>query len=88
MASLACLALAALMLAIRGTANWSRSFAEIWYGTFGAAVVLGLAAVVVAIATRRATRRDRTLTIGLALPALIAVPLLIWLIVTIAPYAD
>jgi hypothetical protein len=72
----------------RGAENWSTSFAFLWYGTFGTAVVLALASVIVAIPMRGVTSSYRLLTIVLALPALIALPLLIWIIVMLAPLAD
>jgi hypothetical protein len=87
-ASLVCLAVAVLMLVVRGSADWSRSFAALWYGTFALAVALGLAAVVATIASRGVATRRRVVTVVLALPALVAVPLLIWTIVVLAPLAD
>ena len=86
-ASLSRLAVAVAMFAIRGGENWSRAFAETWYGLFGGAVVLAIAAVVFAIATRGATGRRRLAIVTLALPALVAVPLLIWVFIALVPLA-
>jgi hypothetical protein len=86
--SLACLVAAVLMLVVRGTANWSRGFAVTWYGLFGGSVVLAIAAVALAALSRRVASERRLTIVVLSLPALIAVPLLIWLIVTLAPLAD
>jgi hypothetical protein len=54
------------------------------YGLFGAAVALALVALVVAGLSRGVARRRRMAMVGLSLP----VPLLIWLVVTLAPLAD
>jgi len=86
--SLACLQIAILMLTVRGAENWSTSFAFLWYGTFGIAVVLALASGIVAIAMRGVTISYRVLTVVFALPALLALPLLIWIILVLAPLAD
>jgi hypothetical protein len=85
--SVACLSAAVLMLVVRGAADWSRTFTVVWYGLFGAAVALALAALVVAVRSRAVLKR-RLAIAGLALPALLAVPLLIWVIVTLVPLAD
>ena len=87
-ASLACLSAAALLLIVRGTANWSSGFAVVWYGLFGAAVVLAVSGLLVAGLSRGVVLRRRLTIVGLSLPALPAVPLLIWLIVTLAPLAN
>jgi hypothetical protein len=75
------------MLAVRGAADWSRAFTVVWCGLFGAAVVLAVGALVVAVRSR-AVLKSRLAIVGLALPALLAVPLLIWLIVVLVPLAD
>jgi hypothetical protein len=59
-----------------------------WYGLFGGSVVLAIAAVALAALSRRVASERRLTIVVLSLPALIAVPLLIWLIVTLAPLAD
>jgi hypothetical protein len=84
-ASAVCLLAAILMLAIRGAADWSSSFAIAWYATFGAAALLGLAAIAVAIATPHS---ERTKTALLGLPALIAVPVFVVLVLWIARLAS
>lgn len=88
LSSLARLAVAVLMLIVRGAANWSRGFALTWYGLFGGAVVLASTAVAVPVLSRHVAMKRRLTTVGLSLPALVAVPLLIWLIVTLAPLAN
>ena len=88
LSSLVCLAVAVLMLIVRGAANWSGGFTVAWYCVFGAAVVLAIAAVAVAAFSRQVASKRRLTIVGLSLPALVAVPLLIWLIVTLAPLAD
>jgi hypothetical protein len=59
-----------------------------WYALFGAAVVFAVVAVVVAGASRDIGSKRRLAIVELSLLALIAVPLLIWSIVTLAPLAD
>jgi hypothetical protein len=75
-------------VAIRGAANWSQSFAVAWYGVFGVAVLLGLAAVAVAVGSRGSSGKRRAMIVVLALPALIAVPVLIALVIVLAPLAN
>ena len=87
-ASIACLSVAVLMLVVRGAADWSGTFAATWYGLFAAAVVLAVAALVVAALSRDVTLRRRLTIVGLSLPALVAVALLLWAIVTLAPLAN
>lgn len=87
-ASLMFLVLAAAMLAIRGASDWSQSFAIAWYATFGMAALLALAAVVVAIGARHLSGERRTAIVVLALPALAAVPLLVVVVLTLAPLAN
>jgi hypothetical protein len=86
--SIVSLSAAVWMLVVRGAANWSSAFAVVWFGLFGLAVVLAVAALVVAGLSRGSPLRQRLTVVGLSLPALVAVPLLIWLIVTLAPLAD
>jgi hypothetical protein len=86
--SVICLSAAVWMLVVRGAANWSSAFAVVWFGVFGLAVALAVAALVVAGLSRGVTRRQRLTVVWLSLPALVAVPLLIWLIVTLAPLAN
>lgn len=87
-ASVLCLTTAILMLVIRGPADWSRPFGLTWYGVFGAAVVFAIAAATVAAVTPGVAAKRRLTIAALALPALIAVPLLILAILTLAPLAD
>jgi hypothetical protein len=87
-ASITLFVLTSVMLAIRGAADWSQSFAVAWYGVFGAAVLLAIAAVAVAVGSRRLSGKHRAMIVVLALPALIAVPVLIALVVTLAPLAN
>jgi len=87
-ASVLCLLVALSTLVVRGPSGWSHSFAATWYGLFGSAVLLAVAAIAHAVFARRSTARLRLAVVGLALPALLAVPALIWLIVTVAPIAD
>lgn len=86
--SLACLAVAVLLLAVRGGADWSRGVAVTWYGVFGAAVVFAVAAVAVAVHARHLAPRRRLTVVGLSLPALVALPLLIWLVASLAPLTN
>jgi hypothetical protein len=87
-ASVTLLVLASVMLAIRGADDWSQSFAVAWYGVFGAAVLLAVAAVAVAVGSRRVIGKHRAMMVVLALPALIAVPVLIALVIALAPLAN
>jgi len=87
-ASVTLFVLASVMLAIRGTADWSQSFGVAWYGVFGAAVLSAVAAVAVAAGSRRLSGTHRAVIVVLALPALIAVPVLIALVITLAPLAN
>lgn len=75
------------MLAVRGGENWSPAFGTIWYGLFGVAVLFGLIGVGVALLSRGRLRR-RLMALALSLPALIAVPLFIWILATLLPTAD
>jgi hypothetical protein len=87
-ASLGCLLIATFLLFARGGSDWSSGFATAWGSLFVGAVALSLVAIAVAVATRRATEQRRVAIVLLALPALVAIPLLIWLIITVAPLAD
>jgi hypothetical protein len=87
-ASITCLSAAVFILVVRGPANWSRALAMTWYGLFGAAVVLAVAALAVAGLSRDVPSKRRLTIVGLSLPALLAVPLLIWAVATLAPLAD
>jgi len=87
-ASIACLSAAVLAVAVRGAADWSRSFATTWYALFGAAVLLAVVALVAALVEREASLGRRLAIVSLALPALLAVPALLWVIATLAPLAD
>ena len=62
------------MLVVRGTANWSRGFAVTWYGLFGGAVVLAIAAVAVAVLSRHVVLKRKLTIVGLSLPASWASP--------------
>ena len=59
-----------------------------WYGLFGASVLLAVAALLVALLSRDAPLKRRLVIVGLSVPALLAVPALIWVIVTLVPLAD
>ena len=87
-ASVMFLVLSAVMLAIRGAANWSQSFTVTWYGVFGSAVILAVAAVAVARGSRRLSDRRQAMIVLVALPALVAVPVLIVEILRHSPVAD
>jgi hypothetical protein len=50
--------------------------------------VLAVAALAVAAVSREVPPRRRLAIVGLSLPALLAVPLLLWGVVTLAPLAD
>jgi hypothetical protein len=58
------------MLAVRGSADWSRSFMVTWYGLLIAATALGLAGVASSLLPGRSAAR-RGLTLALSLPALL-----------------
>ena len=77
LASLACLGASAVTLAISGTGDTSQSVALFWVGTFVASIVLGIAAIAIAIGSQRASRGRRWALVLLALPSLLAVPVLI-----------
>jgi hypothetical protein len=86
--SLLLLGLAFVMLAVRGAANWSATFALTWYGVFGGAVLFALIALVSAVVQQGATIGRRLGVIALALPALLAATVFISLIPTFARLAD
>ena len=88
LASIACLVTAILMLAARGAADWSPSFAIAWYGVFGISVVLALGAVATAAVGESVGTGRRLKIAALAVPALVAALVLLWLIATVAPLAD
>jgi hypothetical protein len=76
------------LLVVRGAADWSGGFAVLWYGLFGATVVLAIGGLIAAWLSRDVALKRRLAIVGLSLPALVAVPVLIWLIVTLVPLAD
>jgi hypothetical protein len=76
------------MLIVRGAANWSTAFAATWYGLFGAAVALAIAAAVVAALSRDLAVKPRLAMVVMSLPALLAVPLMLCALVTAASLAD
>jgi hypothetical protein len=59
-----------VMLAVRGSADWSRSFAVTWYGLLIAATAFGLVGVASSLLSRRSAAR-RALALALSLPALL-----------------
>jgi hypothetical protein len=76
------------MFIVRGPANWSRAFGASWYGLFSAAVAFALAALIAAALSHDLALKRRLAIIGLSLPALLAVPVLAWALVTFVPLAD
>jgi hypothetical protein len=84
-ASIALLATASVLLLVRGPADWSRTFALTWYGIFAVAVVMSAAALMLSLLHRRALARSRLPAVALALPALIAVGILVWFVVVVVP---
>ena len=58
------------MLVRRGTTDWSRAFAYVWFTAFGAAVVLALVALLIAALARHDPFEARLFAIALAVPAL------------------
>ena len=87
-ASLGCLLTATFLFVVSGGSDWSAGFATAWWSLFVGAVALSLVAIAVAVATRRATEARRVAVVVLALPALLAIPVLIWLIISLAPLAN
>jgi hypothetical protein len=83
-----CLGAAISMLAARGSADWSPSFAIAWYGVFGGSVVLALGALAMAAVGESASPTRRLKIVALAVPALAAGLVLLWLIATVASLAD
>jgi hypothetical protein len=59
-----------------------------WYGTFAAAVVLAVVAVTGAVVRRNVSAKQGLAIAALALPALVAVPVLVWTVLTVAPLVD
>jgi Kef-type K+ transport system membrane component KefB len=88
LASLGCLLTATLVFVARGGSDWSAGFAAAWWTVFVGAVALSLVSIAVTVATRRDTEERRVAIVVLALPALFAVPVLIWSIITLAPLAN
>ena len=82
------LALAIVMLFAAGLADWSETFALTWNTVFGGAVLSALVALISALVHRDATVERRVAAVTLALPALLALAGLIWLIATLAKLAD
>jgi ABC-type antimicrobial peptide transport system permease subunit len=81
--SFGCTIVVLVMLAVRGSADWSRSFAVTWYGLLVAATAFGLVGVVSALLPRRSAAR-RAVALALSLPALLtaaAVTLLLIILV-------
>jgi hypothetical protein len=79
--SSASIAAIVLLLIIRGASDWSEAFAVFWYGLFALGFFSGLVAVGTALVSRGPGRR-RLLMVALALPALVAVSLFVWLLAT------
>ena len=80
LASLACLATALVLIAIRGPYDWSPSFILLWYGLLGAATILAAPATAVAFLNRRLPGRLRVAIAAMALPSLLGVPVAVWMI--------
>jgi hypothetical protein len=78
--SLACLATAFVLYLIRGPNDWSASFVLLWYGLLGAAATLAAPATAVAFLNRRLPARLRVAIAAIALPALLGVPIALWMI--------
>jgi hypothetical protein len=87
-ASIVCLSATVLLLLVRGPSNWSRAFGVTWYGLFLASVVFAVAGLFVALLSRDASLKRRLVIVSLSVPALLAVPALIWAIVTLVPLAN
>jgi hypothetical protein len=79
-ASLACLATALVLIAIRGPYDWSASFVLLWYGLLGAASILAAPATAIAFLNRRLPVRLRVTIAAMALPSLLGVPIAVWMI--------
>jgi hypothetical protein len=86
--STACLAAALIMVLVRGADDWSQAFAFTWYGLLAIAVVLAVVALAVAGRSRDVAGKRRLAIVGLSLPALLAVPLLVWAVLALAALAD
>jgi len=87
LASVLCLGAAASMLWARWAADWSTSFAIAWYGVFGCSIALALGAVTIAAVGERVSATSRLKIVALAVPALAAAMVLLWLLTTVAPLA-
>jgi hypothetical protein len=80
-AALACMAAALVLLAVHGASDWSESFAAVWYGLLGGALVLGLVGLVGAVRNRMLSPRQRSVALSLSILPLLVVgsfALLIW----------
>jgi hypothetical protein len=80
LASLACLATALVLIAIRGPYDWSPAFVLLWYGLLGAATLLAAPATAVAFLNRRLPIRLRVAMAAMAVPGLFGVPMVVWMI--------
>jgi uncharacterized membrane protein YedE/YeeE len=86
--SFGCTIVVLVMLAVRGSADWSRSFAVTWYGLLIAATALGLVGVVSSFLPRRTPAR-RALALALSLPALLtAAGVVLLLVILVNAHLD
>jgi hypothetical protein len=88
LASVLCLGAAASMLWAHGSADWSTSFTVAWYGVFSCSIALALGAVTIAAIVESVDTTKRLKIVALAVPALAAALVLLWVIATVAPLAD
>jgi uncharacterized membrane protein YedE/YeeE len=84
--SFGCTIVVLVMLAVRGSADWSRSFAVTWYGLLIAATALGLVGVVSSFLPRRTPARR---ALALSLPALLtAAGVVLLLVILVNAHLD
>lgn len=79
-ASVGCLATAFVLYVIHGPYDWSASFVLLWYGLLGAATILAAPATAIAFLNRRIPVRLRVAIAAMALPGLLGVPAVVWMI--------
>jgi hypothetical protein len=77
-----------VLLGVRGASDWSNSFAYLWYGLGGAAIIFALVAIGTAVFKRDARPRERMLGIALSGTTLVLAALLVWTIVSVLSHVS
>ena len=77
-----------VVLGVRGASDWSDSFAYLWYGLWGAAIVFAVVGIGIAVFKRNLRPRERMLGIALSGTTLLLTALLIWSILSLLSHVS